>query len=244
MTNPFNFNPDEYAGWEQIWRSDDIPLRFQTFAAPNNTVVEWIETVPSAGSVLDVGCGVGRHVLYLAVRGFQVAGMDISPSGIRLAQEAAAARQLTFDGKVGDMTSLPWADETFDAALSTSTIHHQMRSGIVQTLAEVRRVLKPGGLFLVDFPCTDTITYQELRQQVTAGEMTEVEPDTFVDEGPMKADDDLFLPHHFCDEAEVRALLHDFELIRLWADLREVVSESGSGKVGKWVAWVRRPFTD
>jgi SAM-dependent methyltransferase len=240
MINSLHFNSEERAGWEQIWRSGNIPPRYQSFAAPNPAVVEWVETVTPGGFVLDVGCGVGRHVLYLGECGFRVAGVDISPSGIRLAQAACAERQITFDGRVSDMTTLPWPDMSFDAALSTSTIHHQRRAGILQTLAEVRRILKPGGLFLVDFPCTDTITYQELRGLVIAGQLTEAEPDTFVDERPDSEDPDGFLPHHFCDEADVRDLLHAFDIIRLWADLHEAVSESGTGLVGKWVAWARK----
>lgn len=236
------FHPDEHAGWESIWRSGDIPPRYRSFAAPNDTVVEWVETVPPGGFILDVGCGVGRHLVYLGGRGYRVAGVDISPSGIRLSQEACAQRQIAADVRVSEMATLPWADMTFDAALSTAAIHHQLRTSIVQTLAEIWRVLKPGGLLLVDFPCTDTLVYQQLRRRVAAGELTEVEPTTFVDEGPVRESDDEYLPHHFCDEADARNLLRDFEIIRLWADLHDVQSESGTGKAGKWVAWVRKPF--
>ena len=238
MNNAYNSSPDERAGWEQIWRSGDIPPRFRSFAMPNDTVVAWADTIQPGGMVLDVGCGVGRHVVYLAGRGFQVAGVDISPSGIRLTQAACAERQILFDGHVSDMTTLPWPDQFFDAALSTSTIHHHRRAAIVQALDEVGRVLKPGGTFLVDFPCTETTTYQELRDLVAAGQLTEVEPNTFVDERLDSEDPDGFLPHHFCNEADLRDLLRGFELIKLWADLHEVASEGGSGKVGKWVAWV------
>lgn len=238
MMNPLNSK--EQAGWEQIWRSGNIPPRYQSFAAANTTVVEWIETVAPGSFILDVGCGVGRHVIYLGERGFRVAGVDVSPSGIRLAQAACVERQITFDGQVSDMTTLPWAAMTFDAALSTSTIHHHRRGDIVQTLAEVRRVLKPGGLFLVDFPCTDTLTYEQLRSQVAAGQIVEVEPNTFVDERSYTEDSDGFLPHHFCDEADIRDLLCTFNILKLWADLHETTTASGSGRVGKWVAWAQR----
>jgi SAM-dependent methyltransferase len=240
--NSFQFNPDEHAGWERIWQSGDIPPRYRSFASPNDTVVEWVTTVRPGGFILDVGCGVGRHLVYLGGRGFRVAGIDISPSGVLQTQAACAAHQIPVDAHVSDMTTVPWADMTFEAALSTSAIHHQLRAGMVQTLAEIWRVLKPGGLLLVDFPCTDTLVYQQLRRRVAAGELTEVEPDTFVDEGPVREGDDEFLPHHFCDEADAHDLLRDFEIIRLWADLHDVQSEGGTGKAGKWVAWGRKPL--
>lgn len=237
----FQYNPVDKVGWEEIWRMEDLPPRFRSFAPPNGSVVAWAETVVPGGRILDVGCGVGRHVIYLGGRGFQMAGTDISPTGVKVTGNAAASQNIPFDGRVSDMTALPWPDATFDAALSTSTIHHHLRAGIVQTLAEVWRVLKPGGLFLVDFPNTDTLTYQTLRELAAAGQVAEVEPNTFVDERN-EEDVDGFLPHHFCDEADLRDLLREFEMIKLYPDVREVVTERGPGRVGKWVAWVRKPI--
>lgn len=242
MTNPYKFNPNERLGWDEIWQSNNIPPRYQSDAAPNDSVTEWMETIQPGGIILDVGCGVGRHVLYLGKHGFQVAGVDISPSGVQMAQAVCAEQGIVLDGKVSDMTTLAWPDNSFDAALSTSTIHHQLRAGIRQTLAEVSRVLKPGGVFLVDLLNTDTITYQTSRDLVIAGQIIEVEPNTFVDERPDTSDSDGFLPHHFCNESDIRDLLRGFEILRLWADLQKVETEDGFGKVGKWVAWVRKPL--
>ncbi len=240
MMSEFQYNPLDRAGWEEIWRMEDLPPRFRSFASPNDSVVAWAETVVPGGRILDVGCGVGRHVIYLGGRGFQMAGTDISPTGVKVTQDAAAGQNIPFDGRVSDMTTLPWPDATFDAAFSTSTIHHHLRVGIMQTLAEVWRVLKPGGLFLVDFPSTDTLTYQTLRELAAAEQVAEVEPNTFVDERNAE-DVDGFLPHHFCDETDIGELLREFQLVRLYPALREVVTESGPGKIGKWVAWVRKP---
>ncbi len=139
------------------------------------------------------------------------------------------------------MATLRWPDETFDAVLSISTIHHHRRKDIVQTLGQVRRVLKPGGLLLVDFPCTDSLVYQQLRERVAAGQIAEIEPDTFVDERPdLDEMDDDFLPHHYCDEADVRDLLRPFEIIRLWAALRK--SQDNAVARAKWIASARRPL--
>jgi tellurite methyltransferase len=228
-------------GWERVFRGGNIPPRYRSFADPNASVVEWADSLSPGAYVLDVGCGVGRHMVYLGGRGFRVAGVDISPSGVRLSREACAERQIPCECQVSEMHTLPWADETFDAALSTSAIHHYHRSGIVQALAEVWRVLKPGGLFLADFPSTDTLDYQQTRSRVAAGLLVEVEPDTFVDERPELHDlDDDFLPHHYCDEGDLRDLLQPFEIVRLWADLREGKMGDQTGIRGKWVTYVRK----
>ncbi|NWG15168.1 MAG: class I SAM-dependent methyltransferase [Chloroflexi bacterium] len=236
---------DDRAGWETLFRSGVFPPRYQTLAAPNDSVVEWADTLPAGAAVLDVGCGVGRHVVYLGGRGFKMAGMDLSPRGVSISQQVCAERRLDFDGRVADMTAQPWADKTFDAALSTSTICHHRRADILTALGEVRRVLKPGGLFLVDFLHKDTLAYQQAREQAAAGELTEVEPDTFVDRRPQPdLIDDAFLPHHFCDEAEARDLLRGFEIMRLWADLPGRTPDGGPGKRGYWVAWARKPLAE
>jgi SAM-dependent methyltransferase len=232
---------DQRIGWESIWNSGQIPKRFASFSTPNGTVVEWADTLTPGAVVLDIGCGVGRHCVYLGERGFRVAGMDISPSGIKQSQDACTARNIPFDGRVSDMSALPWPNATFDAALSTATIHHQLRANLVRTMAEVVRILKPGGAFQVDFPCTETLDYQLLRGLVAAGQIAEVEPNTFVDQRPITEDIDGYLPHHYCDEADIRDLLSSFEIVKLWAALHESTRPDRIGMVGKWVAWARKP---
>ena len=59
-----------HLGWEQIWKSENIPERFGSFAPPDDRVVEWANTLPPEASVLDVGCGIGRHIIYLGERAF------------------------------------------------------------------------------------------------------------------------------------------------------------------------------
>jgi SAM-dependent methyltransferase len=88
------------------------------------------------------------------------AGVDLSPGGITIAHAALAERGLTFDGRVSDMTVLPWPEHTFGAALSTSTMHHQRRADVRRALGEVKRVLEPGGFFYVDFLSTDSSGYR------------------------------------------------------------------------------------
>jgi hypothetical protein len=80
-----------------------------------------------------------------------------------------------------------------------------------------------------------------MRAQVSAGQIAEIEPNTFVDRRPNLEDtDDGFLPHHYCDEADLRDLLGSFEIMRLWTSLRE--SKDGPGTRGKWIASARKPL--
>jgi tellurite methyltransferase len=222
-----------HAGWEPIWSGERIPERYASFAAPNESVVEWADGLPPGADIFDLGCGVGRHVIYLGGRGFRMAGADVSPTAIQRTYAACAERDIVFEGRVCEMTVLPWPDESFDAALSTSTIHHGLRATIKAAVGEVQRVLRPGGSFLVDFPSTDRVDYHFLRAEVAAGHIVEVEPNTFVDERPDSEDPDGFLPHHFCDEVDVRDLLGVLTIERLELDL-------SAGARGRWIAWGRK----
>ena len=101
-------------------------------------------------TVLDVGCGTGEGVRYLArwvKRGF-LAGLDLSPQMIEVARRKLPD-QSRMDLRVGGADQLPWPDSFFDQVMCTFTLHHIPRPD--RALTEIQRVLKPGGrLFLVD----------------------------------------------------------------------------------------------
>lgn len=75
--------------------------------------------------VLDVGCGTGRHLLYLARSGFEVHGFDFSESAIREVEEKVDGREYDADVRVADMSDdFPYEDDYFDAVLAFRSIHH------------------------------------------------------------------------------------------------------------------------
>ncbi|HEY9737829.1 MAG TPA: bifunctional 2-polyprenyl-6-hydroxyphenol methylase/3-demethylubiquinol 3-O-methyltransferase UbiG [Trichocoleus sp.] len=100
--------------------------------------------------ILDVGCGGGFTAECLARRGAVVSGIDQSAACIAAAQDHAAACQLTIDYRYGYAESLPYTDAEFDAVICVDVLEHV--DDVQQTVAEIHRVLKPGGWF-----CFDTI---------------------------------------------------------------------------------------
>ena len=105
--------------------------------------------------VLDVGCGTGTLAMGVARRvgaTGRVAGIDPSPQQIARARAKAARRNMPIEFQVGVIEQLPFADQTFDVVLSTLMMHHLPASLKRQGLAEIARVLKPGGrLVIADF---------------------------------------------------------------------------------------------
>lgn len=97
--------------------------------------------------VLEIGFGDGYGAAYLAEAAREVTGVDIVAGNIPAAQAKYRNPQLKFlhfDG-----TCIPFPDGTFDAAGSFQVIEHVPEPQIVPWLAEIRRVLKPGGRFFV-----------------------------------------------------------------------------------------------
>lgn len=96
--------------------------------------------------VLEIGCGAGNNVWFLAREGFVAAGIDISPSAIAAAEARLAADGLEADLRVGDFHQLPWPDDDFDFVVDRSALvcsNEQKRA-----LVEIARVLRPHGRFL------------------------------------------------------------------------------------------------
>jgi SAM-dependent methyltransferase len=99
--------------------------------------------------LLDVGCGPGTITLGLAqaVAPGHVTGIDHDPVHVAAAQALAAERKVTnLTFREGDATSLPFEDDTFDAAFENDLFVH-LSQDAVRASREVYRVLKPGGLF-------------------------------------------------------------------------------------------------
>jgi SAM-dependent methyltransferase len=106
-------------------------------------------------TVLDVGCGTGTLALQVrrrAGRVGRVAGIDPASEQIARARAKAAQRHVPIDFQVGVIEHLAFPNETFDVVFSTLMMHHLPASLKRQGLAEIARVLKPGGrLVIADF---------------------------------------------------------------------------------------------
>jgi cyclopropane fatty-acyl-phospholipid synthase-like methyltransferase len=75
------------------------------------------------GRALDVGCGAGREVIYLAQNGFDATGVDISPTAIALAQKAARAAGVSADFRVDDVTDMASVAGKFDLIVDYGTLN-------------------------------------------------------------------------------------------------------------------------
>ena len=108
------------------------------------------DSTPNAAA-LDLGCGTGAVTERLARRRFRVSALDHSPAMIEVAK--AKRHDVPVDFRVGEITTLPYPDESFDLVTCQRVFHHVPDADKV--IAEVRRVLKPQGIFYLSDSVTD-----------------------------------------------------------------------------------------
>jgi SAM-dependent methyltransferase len=118
-------------------------------AAEVNAVVERLGLAPGA-RLLDLCCGHGRHAVPLTQLGYQVTGLDLSRPLLKRAAALAAAGGERVGLVRADMRRLPFADACFDAVLNLFNAFGYLEDDAQDelALAEVARVLRPGGRFL------------------------------------------------------------------------------------------------
>lgn len=192
--------------WEEYYSAlCQLPKRLKK---PVPFVVEALPLFRDYGvkAVLDLGCGLGRHCIYLAKMGFKVIGIDISRSALKTAKAWSRMEKI---GNVtvlrATMTNLPFISQCFQAAFSISVIHHSVKREIRRTTEEIYRVLNNNGLFLANLLSTEDYRH---------GSGQEVEDGTFIvsEDFEEKRFDEI---HHFFTKKEIQDLLANFRKIKI-----------------------------
>ncbi|MCI4336635.1 MAG: methyltransferase domain-containing protein [Thermoplasmata archaeon] len=103
----------------------------------------------SGTDVLDIGCGAGSNVLFLAQSGLHAHGVDLAPGAISAARDRAADAHLDVDVQQGDALALPFPDGSLDALVDNGCFHTLPIPRRGDYAAEAHRVLRPDGRFVL-----------------------------------------------------------------------------------------------
>lgn len=124
--------------------------RDRTFAEP---LLHRLGALLRSGAVVaDLGCGPGWETEALERRGFRAIGLDVTPEFL-----AFAAREHPASGYlVGEFLALPFGDGALDGVWACSSLVHIPRARLDEALAEIARVLRPGGAFLASMQAGST----------------------------------------------------------------------------------------
>jgi SAM-dependent methyltransferase len=139
--------------WDASYRDGPPPW---DIGVPQPAVVRLASTGVFLGAVLDAGCGTGDNTCYIAARGLQVLGVDVSATAVSTARESATARGVDAEFIVADALRLGRMGRVFDTVLDCALFHtfdDDERRDYVVSLASVTR---PGGrLYILCFSDTD-----------------------------------------------------------------------------------------
>lgn len=122
---------------------------------------------------LEMGCGAGSNLLWLAEKGIRVSGVDISPTALGLARhrlERAGLGDRIGQLAVSSVGEVPFADQSFDGIIEACVFQHLGRDERVRAFSNVRRLLKPGGLFAGYMLDTGHTTFAMQRGQRADGD--------------------------------------------------------------------------
>jgi ubiquinone/menaquinone biosynthesis C-methylase UbiE len=185
--------------WNELFTQEEFRWK-----NPHEQVVALVPLLRERGArrVLDLGCGAGRHTVYLAREGFEVHGCDIAENGLAHTREWLAREKLSAELKQGDIAQIPYPDDFFDAAISVYVIYHKTFAEMQRVVAEIHRVLKRGGIALVSLQSKRGWRY---------GQGKAIETDTFV----LDVGADAGMPHHYSDLAEIEKLFAHFAIRRV-----------------------------
>lgn len=172
--------------------------------------------------ILDLGCGTGKHSIFLAQKGFSIYATDISPVGIEIAKKKAEALNLNnIHFKQHDMSKIPLPNSFFDAVICIWTIYHGTLPEIFRTVNEIYRVLRPKGMVITDLLSIADSTY---------GIGEEIEKNTFV--GAKETEEDV--PHHYSTREELRQLFSEFREISIRASSDSYFDDLGQNHFRKY----------
>lgn len=166
---------------------------------------------------LDLGCGLGRHSIYFAQKGFEVNSVDLSDYGINHVKEWAEKESLNIKADLCDMLNLPFDNDTFDCIIAYNVIYHTDTEGFIKSLEEIKRVLKSKGELFITLISKNTWSYQRADQykRIDNNTILRNEHDTERD-----------IPHFYVDIEDIKKYFADFDFVEIPVEKTEYNMEN------------------
>jgi len=198
--------------WDKIYKKEG-----KAYTTPLGYLPKLVKLLKKrqAKRVLDLGCGSGRHMLYLAKQGFEVYGIDIAEEGVGLAKERFKEAGLKANFKLSPIhKKLPYKDNFFDALISLRVLNHGKIEEIRKTIGEIERVLKPQGLIFITVirkPCREKPLGIRVLNSL---KVRMIEPRTYV---PLEGRE-VGVVHYLFNKNLLKKEFKNFKIHNLWVD--------------------------
>lgn len=198
--------------YEDVYRMGLV--RTARILEPDDFIVDFALELKERNSrtILDIGCGAGRNAVFLAEEGFDVVGLDISVTALKLAEKRAYDKNLEHSMFVaGSFLRLPLQGAHFDAAFSSYGIENVSLPEIETALSEVGRVVGDGGLMLLTLHSTKHWRF---------GLGKQIGPHTFLTSDTIEEKKYRFITHFF-EKEDAKRIFRELNLEIL--SIKEIV---------------------
>lgn len=210
----------QYAEVECLWGPSPDPL-----------LVKNIEKIP-VGKALDLGVGEGRNALYLAHKGFQVTGIDVSPKAIEKFLDLSKKRGLAVEGLVMDIRDFEFKLNTYNLVVATAALHFLRKKEVNEITSKIIRSTAHGGYaYIADFTVNDPY-YQAAKKR-----SKQIEEKTFYSAR-------LRSYRYFFSHNELKGIFKDFEIKAYKEEISTDPGHGGSGphKHGAVLLFARKKY--
>jgi len=218
---------------EDKWNELHLMERFQP-KYPSEHVVRFVFTQfprnlkeRSNLKILDLGCGAGRHALFLAREGFQTYATDISEEGLKVVEKRLKDEKLQGTLKKGNMEKQLFSDNFFDGIISFGVFYYNNLEGYRKAVSEMYRILKKDGKALVFTRTTDDYRY---------GKGKQVEKNAFILD--IEDTNEKGMVMDFLDRAEINEIFGKFN--KIIVEKTETTFSNLEKKNSDWIIMVRK----
>ena len=218
--------------WDKVYG-----IRNMTMWEPQQSIVQFVnrfikkriaydkyKVINNYKKVLDLGCGNGSAVHFLAKNKFDVYGVDISDLAIEIAKDFIFQEGLKADLQTCSCDSLPYDDNFFDFIICYGVLDHVPISVAQESIKEIKRTLKSGGLFFCSLISTDSTLF---------GKGEKVDYHTYLIEEGMEEGE---IQHYF-DIQEINDLFADFKILDIRQTHEYLYSSDGKKRLDTSSRW-------
>jgi tellurite methyltransferase len=216
--------------WEKYWSSAS---NLDWWERPAQEVVDLtkIFTPGTHPNVLDLGCGIGRHALMFAHKGYSVTATDESPSAIERVELDANEQSVSIDTKICEMLDQGFEAGTFDLILAYNVIYHGRRQEFAEAISHIDGLLRPSGVFFFTCPT---------RRDGKYGHGKLVAPHAYESPNSVTPGD----LHYFPDRSDLDDLLDSFNVLSIVRDEGNWDNKGNVQFYSNWQVLVEKPYSN
>lgn len=160
---------------KNIWDKKYSKRSYIYGKAPEKFLAENYDYIPQNAKVLDVGIGEGRHAVFLAQKGYDVLGIDISSVALKKSKQLAREYKVRIDTILGSFKSYKFKEGQFDAIINFYWVDHSINN-------KLKKFLKPGGVLIYEAYTTNQLKKKGFEKHnpehmLSPGELLKLFPD-------------------------------------------------------------------